>query len=169
MKTDPVFVGSTATFAALYAVGVIFLAPISFQIVQVRLADALLPLSILFGWPAIIGLTLGAFVANFYGGLGPIDIIGGATANFIATLLAWRVAGKMNRRRQVLGVIVQIISITLIVGSYLSYLFGMPLEAGWLGVLFGSVVAIGILGSLVLFAISSTPIAKTLVTRIARD
>jgi len=169
VKSDAVFVGSAAAFAALYAVGVIFLAPISFQIVQVRLADALLPLSMLFGWPAIIGLTLGGFVANFYGGLGPIDIVGGAAANFIATLLAWRIAGKKNGIRQVLGVIVQIISITFIVGTYLSYLFGMPLEAGWLGVFLGSGVAIGILGSLILLAISDTPIAKMLVRRITRS
>ncbi|HYB67202.1 MAG TPA: QueT transporter family protein, partial [Candidatus Acidoferrales bacterium] len=82
---SPIYITLTAVFAALYAVAVVFLAPISFQIFQVRLADALLPLAILFGWPAVLGLALGAFVANFFGGLGPIDIIGGAIANLIAT------------------------------------------------------------------------------------
>jgi len=41
----------------------------------------------------------------------------------------------------------------LIVGSYLSYLFAIPLFAGWADVLLGSIIAIGILGSILYFAI----------------
>ena len=73
-----------AVFAALYAVGVVFW-PISFQVFQVRVADALLPLAMLFGWPAILGLSLGAFVANIFGGLGPVDMIGGTLDNLNGT------------------------------------------------------------------------------------
>jgi uncharacterized membrane protein len=142
-------------FAAVYAVGVVLLAPISFQIFQVRVADALLPMAMLFGWPAIVGLSLGAFVANFFGGLGPVDIIGGSFANFVATYAAWRVARNRTKTWALLGMAVEIVVITLIVGTYLSYLFGMPLEAGWLGVLLGSIAAVGILGSLLYFALST--------------
>ena len=70
----------TAVFAAIYAVGVVVLAQISFLPFQVRVADALLPLAMLFGWPAVVGLSLGAFVANIFGGLGPVDMVGGAIA-----------------------------------------------------------------------------------------
>jgi uncharacterized membrane protein len=150
-----IYLTLTAVLAALYAVGVVFLAPISFQLFQVRIADALLPLAILFGWPAIIGLSIGAFVANFFGGLGPVDILGGALANFIATFLAWKVASNRGRSKALLGVSLEIIVVTLVVGTYLSFLFGMPIQVGWLGVLLGSVVAIGILGSILLFALSS--------------
>jgi uncharacterized membrane protein len=87
----------TAVFAALYAVGVVLLAPISFQVFQVRIADALLPLSILFGWPAILGLTLGAFVANLFGGLGPVDVVGGTLANLLARYIAWRITLNSGR------------------------------------------------------------------------
>jgi uncharacterized membrane protein len=146
----------TALFAALYAAGVVFLAPISFQLFQVRIADAMLPLSILFGWPAVVGLSIGAFVANFFGGLGPVDILGGAIANFLATFLAWRITRSRGKFRRLAGVMLEILVITLIVGSYLSYLFGMPLSVGLLGVLLGSVVAIGVLGSIVLSALSSS-------------
>jgi uncharacterized membrane protein len=145
----------TALFAALYAVGVVFLAPISFQLFQVRVADAMLPLSILFGWPAVVGLSIGAFVANFFGGLGPVDIVGGAFANLLATFLAWRIARYRGRSWRLFGMVLEIIVITLIVGSYLSYLFGMPLSVGLLGVLLGSVAAIGILGSILLSVLSS--------------
>jgi len=121
---------------------------------QVRVADALLPLSMLFGWPAIVGLAIGAVVANSFGGLGPIDVVGGAIANFIATLAAWQVARNRSAPWASVGVVLQILIVTLTVGSYLSFLFAMPLEIGWLGVLLGSIVAIGLLGSLLFFALS---------------
>jgi uncharacterized membrane protein len=147
-------VSLTAIFAATYAVGVVFFAPISFQIFQVRLADALLPLAMLFGWPAVLGLSLGAFVANFFGGLGPVDIIGGSVANFIATFAAWQMVRRRGRRWALVGVCVEVLVITLIVGPYLSYLLAMPISVGVLGIFLGSLVAIGILGSILFFALT---------------
>jgi uncharacterized membrane protein len=150
----------TAVFAALYAVGVVVLAPISFQVFQVRVADALLPLSILFGWPAILGLALGAFVTNLFGGLGPVDIVGGSLANLLAGYVAWRIALDRGRSSVFLAVGLQVLIVTLIVGTYLSYLFAIPLLMGWLGVMLGSIVAIGFLGSVLLFTFSAERIAS---------
>jgi uncharacterized membrane protein len=152
----------TAVFAAVYAVGVVFLAPISFQIFQVRVADALLPLAMLFSWPAVVGLSIGAFVANLFGGLGPIDMVGGAFANFVATFAAWQIARRKTKFWALLGVGVEILVITVIVGRYQSYLLGFPLEAGLLGVLIGSIVAIGVLGSILYFAISTGRVSRML-------
>jgi uncharacterized membrane protein len=156
-----------AVFAAVYAVGVVFLAPISFQVFQVRVADALLPLAMIFGWPAVIGFSLGAFVANFFGGLGPVDIIGGSLANLLATYTASKLAGtvalRANRGSRVfLGILSEIAIITLIVGTYLSYLLAIPLEVGLLGIFLGSIVAIGILGTLVFFALSTQRVTHLL-------
>lgn len=159
---NSIYPALTAVFAAVYAVGVVFLAPISFQLFQVRVADALLPLAMIFGWPAILGLSIGAFVANFFGGLGPVDIVGGAVANFVATSVAWRVARQRGRIWAVVGGGLEIVVVTLIVGSYLSYLFGMPLTVGWVGVLLGSIVAIGILGSILFAALSTDRVAAML-------
>jgi uncharacterized membrane protein len=152
----------TAVFAAIYSIGVVFLAPISFQVFQVRVADALLPLAMLFGWPAVLGLSLGAFVANIFGGLGPIDMVGGSVANFIATLVAWRIAVNRGRRWALVGVGSEIIIVTLVVGTYLSYLLAVPLEISWLGVFLGSLTAIGVLGSMLFFALSTERIATML-------
>jgi uncharacterized membrane protein len=148
-------VSLTAIFAAIYAVCVVVLGPISFQLFQVRVADALLPLAMLFGWPAIVGLSLGAFVANFFGGLGPIDILGGALANFIATYAAWQLARQRGRPWAFLGIGIEIVAVTLVVGSYLSFLLGISLALGLLGVMLGSIIAIGILGSILFMAFSS--------------
>jgi uncharacterized membrane protein len=152
----------TAAFAALYAIGVVVLAPISFQVAQVRIADALLPLSILFGWPAILGLALGAFVANLFVGLGPIDVVGGSVANLVAGYVAWRVARNRGRRWVPLALALEILTVTFIVGTYLSYILAIPLEIGWLGVMLGSIIAIGLLGSFILYALSADRIAIAL-------
>jgi uncharacterized membrane protein len=152
-----------AGIASLYAVGVVFLAPISFQVFQVRIADALLPLSILIGWPAVLGLSIGAFVANFFGGLGPVDIIGGTIANFIATLIAWKITlGRERRSAMIAGIVAEITVVTVIVGTYLSFLLGIPLWFSLLGILLGSIVAIGLLGTIVLFALSSSRVSSIL-------
>ena len=109
-------------FAALYAIGVISLAPFSYGLVQVRIADALLPLSIVFGMPVVIGLSLGTFIANTLnpvGNLGPIDIFGGTIANFIATFVAWKICGS-NKVPFIVGIGCQIVIVSVIVGTYLS-------------------------------------------------
>ena len=136
----------SVVFASLYAVGVIFLAPVSFGIYQVRLADALLPLSMIFGLPSVIGLSLGCVIGNVYGGLGPIDVIGGTAANFIASSLAWYLARNSGITRRFLGSLLETLTVTLIVGGYLSFIFDMPLEASFLGVLIGSIIAINLVG-----------------------
>jgi uncharacterized membrane protein len=119
-------------------------------------------LSILFGWPAILGLALGAFVANLFGGLGPVDIIGGSIANLLAGYVAWRIALNRSKSWVIPAVGLEILIVTLIVGTYLSYLFAMPLQIGWLGVILGSIVAIGSLGSLLLYALSTERIVMVL-------
>jgi uncharacterized membrane protein len=132
----------TGVFAALYAVGVLALAPISFMLVQVRVADALLTLTMLFGYPAIIGVTVGCLIANFFGGLGIVDLTLGPLANFLACLLGYYV-GKHSR----LGGSLTITAlITLIVGGYLALLFGFPIYVGWGFIGVGSVVSIIIVG-----------------------
>ena len=141
-------------FAALYAIGVISLAPFSYGLIQVRIADALLPLSIVFGMPVVIGLSLGTVVANIFGGLGFIDIIGGTVANFIATFVAWKICGS-NKVPFIVGIGCQIVIVSVIVGTYLSYLLGSTIIAG-IGYLFiGTFLAVGILGSLLVVIIKN--------------
>jgi uncharacterized membrane protein len=113
----------------------------------------------LFGWPAVAGLSLGAFVANIFGGLGPVDMIGGTVANFLATFIAWRIARHKSKRWGMVGVAVEILVVSLIVGSYLSYLFAIPIVTGVAEVMLGSLIAIGVLGSILYFAIKNRVIA----------
>ena len=133
-------------FAALYAVGVVFLAPISFGIVQVRVADAMLPLAMIFGLPGALGLSLGCLVSNVFGGLGIVDIIGGASANLVACTLAWYIGRKGRGAQRFLGTVAITAVVALIVGGYLSWLLQVPLEISLLGVLIGEMIAVNLIG-----------------------
>ncbi len=152
----------SAFFAAAYAVGVVALAPISFTVFQVRVADSLLPLAILFGVPASLGFSIGALVANVFGGLGLIDILGGSLANLIACIVGWKIGQRRVRGRWFLATAAQNIILTAIVGTYLSYLLGLPVVLGWTGVFLGSAVAVNILGYALLEAVSRSPILRLL-------
>ena len=133
-----------AVLAAVYAADVVFFAPISFQVVQVRVADVLLPLSAIFGPPAIAGLTLGVFVGNLFGSpFGPVDIIGGTVANFVATTLAWAICRRKFRGAWIVATVVEILVIGAIVGSYLAVLTNQPVWLALVEVMAGEVVAVG--------------------------
>ena len=133
-------------FAALYAVGVVFLAPISFGIVQVRVADAMLPLTMIFGLPGALGLSLGCLVSNVFGGLGIVDIVGGASANLVACTLAWYIGRKGRGAQRFMGTVAITVVVGLIVGGYLSWLLQVPLEISLLGVLIGETIAVNLIG-----------------------
>lgn len=138
-------------FAALYAVLVVALAGISFQLVQVRIADALLPLSIVFGWPAVAGVAIGAAVANIVSPLPSVvvDVVFGSLANLVAGLLAWRISRLKFSREvigELLGCISAILAVTMIVGTYLAILTQMDVWVWWLGIGAGSVISIGLIG-----------------------
>lgn len=132
-----------ASFAALYAVAVILLAPISYSVVQVRLADALIPLSIIYGLPVVLGVTLGNVVANLYGGYGPIDVIFGTLANLLASYAALRLRG-----RPLLACFAATIIVSLVVGGYLWLLLNVPVEISLLSLFVGSFISVTILGYL---------------------
>jgi uncharacterized membrane protein len=150
MKLNTRDLALAAVFAALYAVLVLALAGISFQLVQVRVADALIPLSMLFGWPVIVGVTVGAVVANVGSPLPSVivDISLGSAANFIASLMAWKI-GRLKQGKvssEFLGCVSSTLVITFIVGTYLAILTEMELWIWWLGIGAGSIISINILG-----------------------
>jgi len=144
--------------AALYAAGVIALPGISFEIVQVRISDALLPLAMVFGLPAVFGVTVGTFIANMFSPFGPVDLLGGTLTNLIATYMAWKMARNFSFRGSWLTIaIIQALVVTFIVGTYLYAIAPIPsgvvlgftvpgIVAWWAGVLTGSVVSIVLVG-----------------------
>jgi hypothetical protein len=111
----------TSVFSALYATLVIALAPISYGPLQLRVADAIIPLAMAFGWPVVAGATMGCFVGNFYGQLGVLDYILGPMANLLAGTVVY-----LLRSRPLLASSIGALPIGIIVGSYLWTFFPPP-------------------------------------------
>lgn len=124
-----------AVIAAVYAVTTIVLAPISYGMVQVRVAEALTLLPILFP-EAIWGLFLGCLISNFFGGMGPIDIFLGSLTTLVAAWLTYRWRGSR------LAYVPPIALNGLVVGTYLSYLLQVNLLLCILSVSAGQAVAV---------------------------
>ncbi len=157
-----------AVFGALYVALVIGFAPISNLPIQVRVADALMPVTILFGWPAILGLGIGTVVGNsaadsltgFPSASIGLDIVGGSLVNLLAGFLAWKTGQRSWRIRNwnaswFIATLVETALISVVVGGYLSVVFSIPLGLSILGILVGEIIAINI-GGFVLLNIIGT-------------
>lgn len=128
-----------AMIGAIYVILNIIFAPISYGPVQVRIAEALTVLPFIEP-SAIIGLFLGCILANIYGGLGMVDIIGGS----LCTLIAAYLTSKMKNPK--LAPLPPVLINAFGVSIYLHLLFDLPY---WITVLYigiGEVIACYILG-----------------------
>jgi uncharacterized membrane protein len=146
----------TAIFASLYFVintlQTIVGGPITYGPVQFRVVDCLLALAALFGWPVVFGVTVGGFLANAYYFLGPLDVMLGPVANFVAASLI-----LLLRNRRLLACVVGAFPVGVIVGGYLWLFFPPPEILGFLpvwaamiaSITISSLIAIGMLGYLI--------------------
>ena len=173
MKSDSRDVTLTAVFAALYAViNVVQMVtignPTIYGPVQLRIADALIPLAALFGWPIVGGVTIGCFVTNAYYFISPTDVVFGPIANLVAASLI-----LLLRKRRLLACVVGALPIGLIVGGYL-WLFFPPPEIfstlpAWLAsiasITISSLIAVAVIGYLLLSMLSRRSILEPLKSR----
>jgi uncharacterized membrane protein len=168
MKTSEISL--TIILTSLYAVLVIVLAPISFGPIQLRVADCLIPLSALFGLPAIIGVSAGCFIGNAYMWLGPQDVILGTIANLVGASIIY-----ILRKRQLLACVAGALPIGVIVGGYLWFFFGF--EADFLGlqlpvwfamiasITVSTLIAVAGIGYIILKTLSQSNIVDALKSR----
>jgi len=161
----------TAIFATLYfvvnTIQTMLGGTMTYGPVQFRAVDCLLALAALLGWPVVFGLTLGAFLANMYYWLGPLDVILGPLANLIATSIIF-----MLRKRRLLACMIGALPVGIIVGGYLWIFFfppeipGFPPELQWASMMvsltISSLLAIGVVGYVLLSFLSRPGIIKPL-------
>lgn len=164
MKTSEITLA--ILFSSLYAVLLVALAPISYGPIQLRVADCLIPLAALFGWPAISGVTIGCFLGNAYYWLGPQDVVFGTIANLVAATIIF-----VLRNRQFLACVLGSLPIGIIVGGYLWMFFPPPeifgLELPIWGAMIASItistlIAVAGIGYVILKALSSSSVSLAL-------
>lgn len=128
-----------ALIAAIYIILNIIFAPISYGPVQVRIAEALVVLPFIEP-SAVIGLFIGCILANIYGGLGILDVLGGSLCTLVAAYLTYKM--KNPKLAPLPPVLINAFGVSL----YLHLLFEIPY---WLTVLYigiGEFIACYILG-----------------------
>ncbi len=117
-----------ALIAAVYTTLTLLLAPISYGNIQVRFAEALTMLPLIYK-PGIWGVTLGCFLSNLIGALmgvnptGILDSVIGTIATLIAALLTYRFRDRTVKGIPVLSMLMPVILNFFFVGIELGVLF----------------------------------------------
>ena len=138
--------------------------------VQMRVADCLIPLAALLGWPVVAGVTVGGVLTNVYAFIDPVDVVLGPIANLIAASLV-----LLLRRRQLPACIVAAFPIGVIVGGgYLWWFFDSPDILGlslptWMSMMvsitISSLIATAVIGYALLKILSRPGIIEPLKSR----
>jgi len=153
-----------AVVAASYAALVIFQPLSSDPIIQLRIADSLIPLCAFLGTPCAAGVALGALIGNWYYFLSPIDVILGPIANLLAGLIIYKFRDKL-----IFGCVSASVIIGVIVGGYLWFFAPPLLEVAlplWLvsilSTTFSSLITISVIGYSIVKALIAAGLPKLL-------
>lgn len=143
-----------AMIAAVYTAVSTVLAPISYGPIQVRIAEALTMLPLIFK-PSIIGLTIGCAITNLIGAItgfnptGFIDSIIGSFATLVAAYCTYKFKDNKVKGIPLISILSPVFFNFLIVGAELAYfLMRDNFLVGTL--IMGSEVAVGELISVVI-------------------
>ncbi len=149
----PAFLARAAVIAALYAALTLALSPISYGLIQFRVAEALTVLAY-FTPAAIPGLFIGCLIANIIGPYGILDIVFGSMATLIAAFLTYKIKNKY------LAPLPPVVTNVLIVGPLVAYFINVPFYVGMLYVGIGQLVVCYGLGLPLILALE--PLKKRL-------
>ncbi|HCV55102.1 MAG TPA: QueT transporter family protein [Erysipelotrichaceae bacterium] len=155
-----------AMIAAVYTAVSLALAPISFGMMQVRIAEALTMLPLIYE-PGIWGVTLGCFLTNLLGvmmGINPtgaIDAVVGTLATLGAAYCTWKLREKTIRGVPVAAMAMPVIWNFVFVGTELGILFPVSNHLFASILINGAWVAVGEVVSVILGFILVRMLAKT--------
>jgi len=135
-----------ALIAAVYAVLCFALQPISYGVIQLRFAEALTLLPMLFP-EAIPGLFVGALIANVIGPYGLVDIIGGSLTTLVAAYFTYRYKDTW------FGYLSPVIFNAVFVSLYLHAFFNWPYWASVLSIGLSEALVVLTLGYLLVKAL----------------
>ncbi len=162
-------IAKIAMIAALYTAVSLALAPISYGNIQVRIAEALTLLPLIYK-PSTWGLVLGCFLTNLLGAMlainptGYIDAVVGTMATLLACLCTYKFRDITIKNVPVLSILMPVLFNGVIVGAELGVLF-FPESVLTGSLICGIEVAVGelisvIIGWFLIKALKKTKIAE---------
>ncbi len=133
-------------YAALYTALVVGLGFMSYGLLNVRIADAMVAAIPILGIAGVLGHTLGVFIANLFSTAGLIDLLN-TIPSFIMAFTVYYTYKKTNNDYTV---IVTCIAYSAVLGAtvgwMLSYLYGAPLLITIGYVILGNIIASVLIG-----------------------
>lgn len=156
----------TALVAALYVTLCLLFAPISYGMVQVRVAEALTLLPVLCP-EAVVGVTIGCFLANMLSG-SVIDMVVGTAATLLAALATYKLRHIRWRKLAIAPSLPPVLFNAVIIGIELSVLYlpaGSPIGLYLLNIAtvgLGQIVSCSILGVALVWVIEKYTVLKRL-------
>ena len=173
LKFDSRDLTLTSIFSALYVIiNVLQMIsvgnPTVYGPIQLRVADCLIALAALLGWPVIMGVSIGCFLTNAYYFIGVQDVIFGPIANLIAAYIIF-----LLRKHRLAACVSGALPVGVIVGGYL-WIFFPPPEAlnvlpAWaamiVSITISSLITIAGFGYILLTVLSKREIMEPLKSR----
>lgn len=142
-----------AIIGAMYCAVSLALAPLSFGNIQIRIAECLTMLPLIYA-PSVYGVILGCFLTNFIGAfigvnvLGFMDVFVGTLATALAAILTYKLRNYKVKDIPVLAILMPVIFNGVIIGAELGYvLFPNAVLMG--SIISGIEVAVGELVSVI--------------------
>jgi len=173
LKLESKDLALTGVFTALYVViNIVQMVsvgnPTVYGPIQLRVADCLIALAALLGYPVIFGVTVGCFLTNAYYFIGPQDVLFGPIANLVAASVVFAL-----RRHRLVACVAGAFPVGIIVGGYLWIFFPppeilkvLPVWAGMIvSITISSLIAVGGIGYLLLSVLSRPGIIGPLRSR----
>ena len=137
----------TGLIAGIYAAITIALAPISYGEIQFRFSEILVLLA--FIDPLYIpGLVIGCVIANLNSPLGPIDVLAGSFATFLAVCAIYHTRKTLgnNLRALIIASLWPVLFNGLIVGWMLNYVLNLPFLLSAAYVALGEFMVVSVVG-----------------------
>jgi uncharacterized membrane protein len=129
----------SALIASLYVLLVFVFQGVSFGPIQIRVAEALTVLPILFP-EAVSGIFVGVLLSNILGGMGMWDILGGSLISLVAAMITYKY------RESWVAYAAPIVLNAVFVSLYLRFVFQLPMSYWFMVLTVGAGQAVAVLG-----------------------
>lgn len=143
-------------YAALYSALSIFLSPISYGAVQVRLSGMLLGLVPILGVAGVAGQTIGCLIVNSVSPLGLLDLVN-VVPTFFMAIVIW----KLKNKSVLVGLGFYAIVTSASIAITLYFAFGVPIAFGYATVLLGQIISCVFGGYLIFKALNRRRITSS--------
>ena len=143
-KSRAELLAQTALIAAVYGIGTYAIAAIAFGPVQVRITDALLPISWnrRVGFAGVLGVTLGVVISNLISPYGLPDIAIGTAANLVVGLVAYWLGRWQSKGALVAAALQASVMVAFFIGVLLlGWVYSSNPAANFAAILVGELVA----------------------------